>query len=50
MTMIRPDPTAIHEDDTLTELIEAWLNVAHTAPCEGRTRRCDALLDEVLAR
>ena len=50
MTMIRPEAIVIHEDDTLAELVEAWANIARTVPSEARTRRCDALCDEISAR
>ena len=50
MTMIRPDAIVIGDEDTLAELLEAWGNMARTAPSDSRTRRCDALLDEVAVR
>ena len=50
MTMIRPDAIVIGDEDTLADLLEAWGNLARTAPSESRTRRCDALIDEVAVR
>ena len=50
MTMMRPDAIVIHDDDTLADLVEAWTNLARTAPSESRTRRCDAIVDEVAVR
>ena len=50
MTMIRPDTIVIHDDDTLADLIEAWMHISRTAAGEGRTGRSDALCDEILAR
>ena len=50
MTMIHPDTIVICDDDSLADLIEAWVNLARTMPSEGRTRRCAALCDEVAAR
>lgn len=50
MTMIHPDTIVIHDEDTLAELVEAWGHIARTAPGEGRTRRCDAIVDEVAKR
>ena len=50
MTMIRPEPIVIGDEDTLAELVEAWGHIARTIPGEGRTRRSDAILDECLLR
>ena len=50
MTMMRPDAIVIRDDDSLDELVEAWTNIARTEASEARTRRCDALLGEVLGR
>lgn len=50
MTMIHPDMIVIHDDDTLADLIEAWLHIARTVAGEGRTGRSDTLLDECILR
>ena len=50
MTMIHPDTIVIRDDDTLADLVEAWGHIARTVSGEGRTRRSDALLDEVAQR
>ena len=50
MTMVHPDTIVIHDDDTLADLVEAWVNIARTAPGKGRTGRSDCIIDEVLER